>query len=67
MRDEGRRVSLKEAKARIDELYLFTKSAGMSEKWLKKFVLSRINILSLRDRLAEIQGDINVAASEKAI
>jgi len=39
----------------------------MSEKWLKKFVLSRINILSLRDRLAEIQGDINVAASEKAI
>lgn len=67
MRDEGRRVSLKEAKARIDELYLFTKSIGMSEKWLKKFVLSRINILSLRDRLAEIQGDINVAASEKAI
>jgi hypothetical protein len=39
----------------------------MSEKWLKKFVLSRINILSLRDRLAEIQGDTNAATSKKVI
>jgi len=67
MRDEGRRTGLKEAKARIDELYLFAKSVGMSEKWLKKFVLSRINILSLRDRLAEIQGDTNAATSKKVI